>query len=142
MYEAGIVGDSKFEDYLVSVGLITNEIKSAYVMVEPAYNSALPRDNSVSLKVSLLLFDSDWFEVGKTFRIGTNGKLSSKYFIEAYQYTGKAYKLSDGSTVTRLAARATYKESHWYWWPNSTEYAQFDYSIISDQPLIVFEIGK
>lgn len=140
LYRAGIVGSASFVDYLVSVGLITEQQKTAYVMVEAAYLADLPTDNSVSLQVDSI-WKSDWFEFGHTYSIGTNGKYSEEYFDEKSQLMGKAYKLSDGSTVTRLAAQARYCEIHWYWF-NKDEWVYFRYAISSAQPFIVFEIGK
>lgn len=140
LHEAGIVSYATFIDYLIGVGLITDQMKNAYVMVGPAYNAELPTDNSVSLKV-WWVFKSDWFTVGKTYPIGTNEKYSAEYFFEKSLLLGKAYRLSDGSTVTRLFASARYFESHWYWAGND-ELAAFSYSIDSDQPFIAFEIGK
>lgn len=140
LHEAGIVGAATFVDYLAGVGLITENQKNAYVMVETAYKADLPTDNSVSLPVSSI-WKSDWFTLGKTYSIGTNGKYSAKYFDEKSQLLGKAYKLSDGSTVTRLGAMARYCEIHWYWF-NHNEWVYFLYSIANAQPFIVFEIGK
>lgn len=139
LYEIGIVGSKTFVDYLIGVGLITAEMKNAYVMVEAAYEAALPTDNSVSLKVSSI-WKSDWFTLGHTYSIGTNGKYSAENFDEKSQLMGKAYKLSDGSTVTRLGAMARYYEFHWYWF-NNNEWVYFLYSIATDQPFIVFQIG-
>lgn len=140
LYQAGIVSAKTFVDYLIGVGLITKEMENAYVMVEQAYNSDLPTDNSISLKVNDI-YKSSWFTMGQSYSIGSSGKYSADNFDYRGQLLGKAYKLSDGSTVTRLGATARYYEFHWYWFDNN-EWVYFWYSIGDAQPFIVFEIGK
>ncbi len=158
MYKAGLTTAPTFSHYLVQVGLLTDEnliypyevsfsswllkifnkkphptyVKrhnTITVITTPPELRALPKDNSSSLPICWAIDTAEWLKVGDKLSVGTNGKFSSKYFVESIMLLADTITLDGVVTPShRIAASATYDEWHFYWIPNFSEtYKAFDH---------------
>lgn len=132
---AGITTASTFADYLFGFGLITEEMKDAYVITEKPVQSNIPMDNSVTLHTIDIKKGTKYFTVGDSIRIGSNGKRKAKYYSLAFQFKGETHSLDGSDKQTLLIATAFYHEFFWF---AANECAALEYRI--PHSLMVFRL--
>lgn len=133
---AGVTTASTFSDYLLAFGLITEDMKDAYVITEKPKQSNIPMDNSVVLHTYWRGSGTKYFTVGDSIRIGSNGKRKSKYYNIAIQLTGETHSLDGNDTQKLLVAYAKYYETFTF---ASDESANLFYRI--PHSLMVFRLN-
>lgn len=133
---AGVTTASTFADYLLAFGLITEDMKNAYVITEKPEQSNIPMDNSVILHTYSKGSGTKYFTVGDSIAIGSNGKRKSKYYECAIQLRGDAHSLDGNDKQTLLVAYAKYYESFTF---ASDESANLFYRI--PHSLMVFKLN-
>lgn len=107
---AGVTTASTFGDYLLAFGLITEDMKDAYVITEKPVQSNIPMDNSVILHTYSKDRGTKYFTVGDSIAIGSNGKRKAKYYAIAIQLKGETHSLDGNDTQKLLVAYANYYE--------------------------------
>lgn len=132
----GVTTASTFVDYLLAFGLITQDMKDAYVITEKPEQSNIPMDNSVILHTYSKGSGTKWFTVGDSIAIGSNGKRKSKYYTCAIQLTGETHSLDGNDTQKLLVAYAKYYETFTF---ASNEEARLFYRI--PHSLMVFRLN-
>ena len=141
LYAAGVTTAKTFGAYLVSIGIIDQNIESLSkmcIITGPVdYNSkAIPKNNTMKATVSRIIC-STWVKNGNSITVGKNGNFTANCFSGNYlssdviDYNGKA------TSDYVFSAYIEYSEFHWYWSTDEWWYA----SIEHDGPMFLFVLN-
>ena len=124
LYRAGVCDDPSFRHYLVSLGLVANNVlfdsmgnnlNEVMIIASPISLDDIPLDNSVEMTVTRK-WESTWYKPGDVITIGTQGKVSKEYYVSHFRRCADTMDFDGNVTVNNvILAQAEYNESHWYW---------------------------
>lgn len=146
--KSGVCNDPSFRHYIVSTGLVHNNLlfdpygvtpTEALIITSPISLDEIPLDNSVEMTITRV-WESSWYKVGDVITIGEQGKVSEDHYISHFRRCADTIDFDGNITENNvILAQAEYYENHWYWGAGNSE----NWACIVAYPdtMLVFMLG-
>lgn len=128
--KSGVCDDPSFRHYIVSIGLVHNNLlfdpygvtpTEALIITSPISLEDIPLDNSVEMTITRA-WESSWYKVGDVITIGDQGKVSKDHYISHFRRCADTIDFDGNITENNvILAQAEYYENHWYWGEGNSE---------------------